>query len=258
MKIYSWNTYWHNKTLDKALRFIQETDADIICLQEVVPEFLERLRSLPYHVASSVHMGRHFLDGSNEAAYNVILSRYPILASTRVTLPDSGAPFRTRLLVRLMRPFGWGLIANERGFLYADIAAPGGTVRVFCVHLSLSGPSQRRLELEVVRQNLPVGLHALICGDFNIIDQPLLKLFNWFLGSSVFESMPWHRERTRSEMHFAETGFKNPLRGKVTHGFSRSQLDHILVPEDCVVLNAGVSTKKYGSDHNPVVVEIEL
>ncbi len=68
--------------------------------------------------------------------------------------------------------------------------------------------------------------------------------------------MPWHRERKQAEARFRDVRLKNPLRGRVTHGFSRSQLDHILVPEDVKVLRAEVVRKTYGSDHHPVLVEV--
>ena len=53
-------------------------------------------------------------------------------------------------------------------------------------------------------------------------------------------------------------GFKNPLRGKITHRISRSQLDHILVSSDFSVQNAEVIPDPHGSDHNPITVETLL
>jgi endonuclease/exonuclease/phosphatase family metal-dependent hydrolase len=244
-----------NTRQDAAYDFIAKSDFDIFCLQEVPARFLERLKELPYHVAFAPDSILVLSPKRRMMTYAVIISRYPVAASGAVRLPDMRAPMRTRLVTSLMKPFGWTKNAGK-GFVWADIETPDGRLRVFSLHLTLSSPTNRRAELEIVASMLPENHASIVAGDFNIIDHALMKTLNWFLGSSIRESHPFHRERKHIEERFAHYKFKNPLRGRVTHGISQSQLDHILVPEAWNVLSADVSKKKYGSDHRPVFVEV--
>jgi endonuclease/exonuclease/phosphatase family metal-dependent hydrolase len=95
-----------------------------------------------------------------------------------------------------------------------------------------------------------------MAGDLNIIENPRVKMLNWFLGASVYESLPWYSERARFEKRFLEAKLKNPLRNKITHGFSKSQLDHILVSESLTITDSGVHADRHGSDHSPVYVDL--
>jgi endonuclease/exonuclease/phosphatase family metal-dependent hydrolase len=224
-----------------------------------VPEkFLSRLKTLPYHLAFAPDSIMLVAPQKTMTHYAVILSRFPIASSGPLRFPKAPSPLRARLLTKAMKPFGWRKNAGK-GAVWADVDVPGmGRVRLFSLHLSLSSPTKRREELEMIAKDLPTDRPAILAGDFNVIEHALIKSLNWFLGSSIRESHPFHRERKHIEERFAHYKFKNPLRGKVTHGFSRSQLDHILVPEGFSAVDAGVVQQTYGSDHRPVFVSLSI
>ena len=256
MKIYSWNMFCFNARQDAAFEFIRSADFDIFCLQEVPEKFLERLKTLPCHLASAPDSIMFVTPRKTEAHHAVILSRFPISDSGPISFPKGASPLRSRLLTKAMKPFGWKKNGGK-GSVWADVSVPGtGAVRVFSLHLSLASPTERGAELEMVAGDLPKDIPAILAGDFNVIEHALVKSFNWFLGSPLRESHPFHRERKHMEERFAHYNFQNPLRGKVTHGISQSQLDHILVPKEWVVAGASVGKKKYGSDHRPVYLEV--
>ena len=256
MKIYSWNVFSLNSDFERVFDFIAGADWDVFCLQEVPEEFLERLKMLPAHVTYAVDEILFLKKGKTQTNYAVVLSRSPIISSGAVPFPSFRLAPRTRHAVKLI----YGVSDVEKhGAVYADIAAEGSRVRVFSLHLALAGgPSRRKIELEVVRELAEEAESSILAGDFNIVEHPLTKSFNWFVGSPMSESHPWHDERSAVENFFASLGFKNPLRGRVTHAWSRSQLDHILVPKGATVLKAEVIKKTYGSDHHPIFVEVAL
>lgn len=254
MRVYSWNMLYKNKRLDRAFSFIHGLEFDILCLQEVPERFLPLLSALPYEMVSTtdaVMRSRR----RETAMYIVILSRFPIRASGAVPFPELRLPARTRWLLKAKEG---RLEMGARNALYADIDAGSGPVRIFSIHFTLSSPSARERELAVVERFLPKRFPAVLAGDLNIIEHPAVKPLNWIVGSRLSESLPWHRERSHVEKRFLVLGLKNPLRGRKTHGFSRSQLDHILVPKGSSVSEAKVVRRTYGSDHHPVVVACDL
>ena len=100
------------------------------------------------------------------------------------------------------------------------------------------------------------GLPTIVCGDFNTIESPLVSLLNWLLGGRISDSFLYKRERTHIEKRFVEHELRNPLRGKITHEFAGSQLDHILVSHAFTVKDAGVLSDRVGSDHHPILADI--
>jgi endonuclease/exonuclease/phosphatase family metal-dependent hydrolase len=257
MKIYSWNMYCYNRKLDRAFSYIQNLDFDVLCLQEVKEEFLERLKTLPYPLVSGVDIIKIPSRRRKQVLYTVIVSKYPILNSQRLSFPESPRPLRMRLFLLAMKPFGW-VHAMDRGSIFADIdAGREGRFRIFSLHLNLAGPSYRARELSIVEKYVPEGHSAILAGDFNIVEHWFFKFVSWLLGSPISEAVPSFDERSFVEAFFESLGFQNPLRGTVTHPFSRSQLDHILVPQRCAVTDFGVVKKSYGSDHRPVYIQVK-
>jgi endonuclease/exonuclease/phosphatase family metal-dependent hydrolase len=255
MKIYSWNMYFRNAVPDRALEFIQLLDFDVLCLQEVSEDFLARLKALPYPIAVGADVDRLFSRGTDRN-YLVILSKHPIIQTKAFALPIAPAPLRTRLFIQLMRIARWSRVANHGG-LRATIATPEfpGGIQIFSLHILLSNPGDRAAEFEHVMHERDTNIPAVVCGDFNLIDSPKLSILNWILGGSVGDAIHYDRERRSMEDRFALHDLMNPLRGKITHPFSRSQLDHILISTSLRARNARVVDERPGSDHSPICVE---
>lgn len=253
MIIYSWNMLFRNKSLDEAFAFISGADFDVMCLQEVPEAFLERLRALPYHLVTAVDNKRLTPPLGN--VYLVLLSRHPVKSHGTFDFPDYWPilPLRTRLFVRLMRPFGWARIRGRQG-LYADIEAPQGVVRIFDLHI-INGTIEKRLgEFERAMQYHDAALPTVVCGDLNTIGSPRVALINWLHGGSFSEVFGYPRERLAIERHFIELGFENIFRGRSTHSFAESQFDHILVSKHFPIAAAEIVRECYGSDHHPLRV----
>ena len=256
MKIYSWNIFYRNPQLESAYQFIKNLDFDILCLQEVPEDFLERLKKLSCHIAFAPEVDRLFSHGI-EQNFLVILSRHPVIRTEKFSLPMPHIPRRTRLLVKAMRPLHWSSVRNRHGF-YADIAPNGlsSIIRVFCLHLFLAHPEVRRNEFDIAMKHLDTKFPAIVCGDLNVLDSPFASSFNWLLGGRPSDAFAWRRERREIERQFAKHRLLNPLSGKATYLFPRCQLDHILVSRQLPVERAVVIPERVGSDHNPIQVTI--
>ena len=256
MKIYSWNMLYRNKELDRAFEFIAHADFDIFCLQEVPEHFLKRLQTLPYHLAFRIDVERLFRKRV-ERIFLVIISKHPITAQGEIAFPDYWPllPLRSRLFVHLMPSRFFSKIRN-RNVLYADVAVPGSPVRVFNLHLILAQSAWRLKEFETAMAERDPSRPTIVCGDFNTLQSPRVSLLNWILGGRASDAALYNRERTHIEKRFVEHELLNPLRGEVTHPFSQSQLDHILVSHSFTVKNASVLPRRFGSDHHPIRAEI--
>jgi endonuclease/exonuclease/phosphatase family metal-dependent hydrolase len=253
MRIYSWNMLYRNKELDRAFAFVAEADFDIFCLQEVPPAFLERLKHLPCHIAFCTDQLRIFSTSTTQN-FSVILSNHPITQTREIPFAEYWdlLPWRAHLFVWLMRPFHFSKIHGRHGLL-ADIRVGRETIRILNLHLALAQPARRRAELESALKHLQGP--TILCGDFNTLESPHITPLNWCMGSPFLDTLLFWRERNAMEHLFAEHGLRNPLRGKITHPFSRSQLDHILISPHFSLQNASVISDSYGSDHSPISVQ---
>lgn len=246
---------YRNTELNRAFRFISESDFDIFCLQEVPEEFLKRLQTLSCHLVETVDANHLFRVPTSHRI--VILSRYEIVQSKRIPFPDywPELPWRAKTLVWLLSPLGWSKRTN-RTALFADVVTPEGNVRVFNLHLVLATPEKRLREFEQAMAEHDLSLPTIVCGDFNTIEAPHVSILNWILGGRVSDAFLHRRERTYIEQRFVEHEFINPLRGKITHTFGGSQFDHILVSHSFSIKKADILLDRIGSDHHPIRVDI--
>jgi endonuclease/exonuclease/phosphatase family metal-dependent hydrolase len=258
MKIYSWNVLYSNKDMEGVRTFISGLDYDVLCLQEVPDTLLADLKKLPVNIAYHQEVARVLKTGGRAPNYSVILSKHSIGEQGKISFEELRVPLRTRLFVSLLLTIDLFCFVAERGALYADITVNGRILRVFCVHLTLWGPHNRAREFQVLEQHLSPTMPHVIAGDFNIIEFGPLKILSWLLGAPLWQGMPWYPERSLFEKRFTSAGLQNPLRNQVTHPFSKSQLDHILLSNDFTVTEATVLMDAHGSDHHPVTVTAML
>ncbi len=259
MKIYSWNLLRDNKKLEDAYQFIESLDFDVLCLQEVTEEMLERIKKMEFQLDYGVD--KYLISSAGETVnYNVILSRHPINSSGSIPLPEPTKPLIAKLsewLLKTLDFYSHWKTPSKPHATYADIQFPDRLVRVFSLHLLLWTPDTRRKEFEEILKHQLSDEGNILCGDLNILEKWPVTLLNFMLGGKMRELFSGKRERATFESLFSKQGLQNPLRGKVTHDYSRSQLDHILVPSTWSVLSAEVLSDAHGSDHQPVFVEAQ-
>ncbi|KKW43748.1 MAG: hypothetical protein UY97_C0008G0011 [Parcubacteria group bacterium GW2011_GWB1_57_6] len=254
MTIYSWNILYRNRRLDRVFSFIAQSDFDIFCLQEVPEYFLKRLQTLPYSIAYRTDVERLF-KRDIVRNFNVILSRHPITAQGEIPHDEYWPllPFYTRFFVRLIPSFSK---VRNRGGLYADITANAVSLRIFNLHLILAHPAWRLKEFEAAMAKRDASRPTIVCGDFNTLEARHIAPLNWILGGRISDALFHRRERIRIEQRFVEHELVNALSGEITHPFSRSQLDHILVSQSLSIKHAEVLRDRMGSDHHPIRVEL--
>ena len=247
---------FRNRELDRAFKFIKESDFDIFCLQEVPEEFLKRLQTLHCSIAYRSDVERLFTERTNNN-FVVTLSKHTITHQGEIRFPEYWhlLPLRTRIFVSLMRPFHFSKIRN-RGGLYVDVTIHKTSMRVFNLHLILAQPAWRIQEFEMAMTERDPSRPTIVCGDFNTIEAPHISILNWLLGGRVSDAFLHKRERTNVQERFLQHELVNSLAGSITHQLSRSQLDHILVSNSFSIKNASVLPDRIGSDHHPICVEI--
>ncbi len=263
MKVLSWNMLFNNAQSERALVFLRDCGADIICLQEVPDPFLARLCELPYALVYAPETDRVFR-GTRSHQNLIILSRYPIKSHTILPLPNRERerdPVRTRLFIGLMYLLcKWARGTGERSALIAEIETPNGRIEVFNLHLPLHRALWRRKEFETIVGKRNPSMPTIVCGDFNTLESRRISILSWLLGGPFADSFFWRRERAHMEERFSAHALTNALRGRVTHPLSQSQLDHILLSRHFTFSEARAADDAVGSDHRPVsaLVVLEL
>ena len=146
------------------------------------------------------------------------------------------------------QPFGQAEL-GEKGFLYSELALPGGHLPVVNLHLDFRSRRRRILQVErlidyLEARHLQAGNETyfapIICGDFNSRAtkqrDAVRHLIAYLEGHCAYQLMP--------------SGGKTFPSILPTHG-----LDFIFVPPSYEVRRCEV-LKAYVSDHRPVLVEV--
>ncbi|MCM2294348.1 endonuclease/exonuclease/phosphatase family protein [Allorhizobium sp. BGMRC 0089] len=256
--------------------------ADVIALQEVtrgaavndgadLPEIFASLFP-DYHwiygPACDLHSASEIVDGRRvDRRYqfgNMILSRWPILSHRLLLLP------RTRSYERLNM---------QRGASEAVIDAPGGALRLYCVHLDHVAPDERIAQIHFLKERAfnfvqeggaitmgaefglpqpPMTEDFLLMGDFNM--QPESPEYVAMVGTKdayydrdartgvPVDALARLGRLTPGCYSWEETGHPD-MRMHLDYGF----LSGSLVPR---LKDAWVDVKAEGSDHFPVWVEL--
>lgn len=152
LKILSWNI-WFGTYLDKVIQYLQQSRADIICLQEVtqtpegknnISENIARTLGYSYVYATGMDLrpwGKPLVMGE------AILSKYPIISS------------KTHVLSK----------TESRIALQADIQVANNVLHIFNTHLLHTHQQPSEIQEEQARTLISVvpKQSALVMGDFN-------------------------------------------------------------------------------------------
>lgn len=145
--------------LDRIARVIEATKADVVCLQEV-DRHLSRTGRVDMPKVLSEKLGMDYVFGANylfdDGEYgNLTLSRFPIVESTNIALPNPDDK-------------------EPRGCLYTEILVkssvpdePDFSFLVYNTHLGLS-PTEREAQAESIAASLKLsGAGCVVVGDMN-------------------------------------------------------------------------------------------
>jgi len=139
------NKYYTRTNLKKIRPFLEETTADIICLQEG-KEVVEKLNSFTkiknYYCVSS---------SENEDGANVILSKFPVVSSGIIVCPNFANKFSGKAI-------------------WANIQIGDKIVKIYNCHFGIIGvgPQERAKALKFIINDSKSNQGAtIICGDFN-------------------------------------------------------------------------------------------
>lgn len=251
--VLSWNVWSENRKIDAVVDFLNSQHSNIMCLQEVSHELYLRLKAdSAYHVYQAIDEYH-----GDSLSYLVIAGRHP-LANTKK--PHRSFKFKKGLRTFIARLFRWRE-GQEYHYVDMDFSLHKGDdtssrIRFFNVHLdSAVGPWRRlRLFKQVLRRRDRNGRN-IICGDFNVLNTWYAWLYRLILGSW---GDAWVKERSIFLKLFKKRRLKNIFDGFITHNTFASQLDYILVPEEVEVLSKKIFEESYGSDHKPILVELEV
>jgi endonuclease/exonuclease/phosphatase family metal-dependent hydrolase len=247
LKILSWNVYCRNRRFDKALRFIDSHGADVICLQEVPVEILHIIKKeSPYFISEAMS---HDHGKKPLKTRNVIISRYPIQETRSFLFKDEAKHSIKSRVTKLTGPLE---------FHYVDILLEDKKVRVFNSHLECNTSPRVRAEQfkQVVKESKDDRIN-IYCGDLNTYGKWYINLFIGYFSNYTFRDIAQSEKKLFSKI-FNEYNLFDVFSGHVTYPRFLLQLDHILIPRDIEVISKKVYKQRYGSDHRPVFVEVEI
>lgn len=226
LKVLSWNI-WYDGHFDEISKFLNDFDADIVGLQEVVPDDATRdtigfLKKLGYHY---VFAPVHTIKKDGRTMGNAIFSKYPIVDN------------KTHLLSE----------ANPRNALQADIKIDGKIFHIFSTHLlhTHQQPSEiQDLQTENLIKVLPDG-NTVVMGDFNATPE-----------SNTVKLMEAKLKNTDSSLMSTWSMYKEGC-NVCNPNEINTKLDYIFTSSDIKASTSAVHQSK-GSDHLPISIDIEI
>jgi endonuclease/exonuclease/phosphatase (EEP) superfamily protein YafD len=233
LKVVSANVWYRNDGYAAAINYLESTDADVIALIEVTPQWLTALQPLyakyPYRIDCMA---------STPPCEMLLLSRHPFQRSYAGRI-EGRAPV-----------IAWG-----------EIAFGGRSVTVAATHLSWP----LRAEVDADRILPGAALQPAIDGAYPLVQsQQAANLAQYLQGLGPdlvlmgdFNSVPWSRTQVALR---AATGLKNEGPMVLTWPkwqprWTRLPIDHIMTRGALTRLNFK-SGRYIGSDHRPVEAEI--
>jgi endonuclease/exonuclease/phosphatase family metal-dependent hydrolase len=225
LKILSWNI-WYDGHFDIISKFLAEADADIIGIEEIVPNDLQRniigfLEKLGYHYIVAPVLT--IKDG--RIMSNAIFSKYPIISSETYLLSEE----------------------KSRNVLRAYIKIGDETLHVFCTHLlhTHQQPSEiQKLQIENLIKVLSKE-KTILMGDFNATPESntIGKISKVLVNTDSKQEPTWCVYKEGCSVCNLE---------KVS-----IRLDYIFASQDLKTDSSKVYQSK-GSDHLPISVNIEI
>jgi len=202
----------------------------------------------------------HKGNGKKVPSYLVILSRFNARCrSIRFRHQPKRSWFARKFGLEEGLEFHYIDIELSRGDKREKRAVP---LRIFNIHLeNAAGPKWRMARFNEVLRSLSKKRKNIICGDLNVFRAWYSwswRLLLFLLGYPCSWGELWFREHEFFQRIFEKNNFADIFSGAATHEWSGNQLDYILVPNDFEISSHTLFSETYGSDHRPMLVEIEI
>jgi endonuclease/exonuclease/phosphatase family metal-dependent hydrolase len=240
ISVLQWNVLFKEKA-DNILEFIQSTDADIVCLQELTQDSeANPKRDIPKEISELGYESFYVrtIDKPDWIMGNGIFSKLPIHASRQVFLRHELPNFQ-------------GASNESRAYLECTFNYNGRPLVVGTAHLSFAPgftfSPEKEQEAEFFKQVLAKNSeHFVFTGDFNALpDSGLIQT----LTKTYQHAGPDFTEATWTTKPFDYEGFQaKDLNWR---------LDYAFATPDVQVLSSEIIKTDY-SDHLPILTKIKL
>lgn len=208
---------------ERILDVLAEIDADIVLLQEADRRFGERQSAIPFHMLAE------------HSAYRPIPYE---MRHGSIGWHGNAVLLKPGIEIERHQPLHLPVL-EPRGAVLADLAVPGGRLRVVGMHLDLSGLWRRR-QARSILDDLNQQAHALptlLAGDMN----------EWGRGGCLRDFGQHHRPVTFGPSFHA----RRPV----------GRLDRMFVSPSIIVEESGVhhsALARNASDHLPIWARIRI
>lgn len=243
LSVLQWNV-WFKESADKVVQFIRETDADIVCLQELTQDSVPNPnRDIPAEIKalgySAAYLPAHQRTGERHIKMgNGIFSKFPIISSRHVYVQHQDTDSQD-------------YSKENRVYLEAKIKINDTELTIGTTHLSyiprFAMTSEKQKEVD--RLVAAIGdnqQNYLFTGDLNSIPNSYTVAK---LGEFLNSAGPNFSEPSWTTKPFSYDGFE-----ATTLDW---RLDYIFTTPDLQVLSSKIIQTDY-SDHLPILTEIEI
>lgn len=250
LKLLNWNVYYRNSHLEDVLDFIQSTDADLICLQEVSSKLNKKInQETRYFVRECVDYYKR-----GEDTYLMILSKTKPIQSGTYTYFDGNIHSLLHTYWKIL----FGLEQNNQS-IYIDLEINNKLIRIHNTHLTWdTTPSVRIMQIKRFFNFVNQGPKAFVMADLNTFSNRLIGLLSAIPLSYKLEDLSINERKVVDDL-IIRSGFHNPYKGITSWPLIQTgfQMDHILIPQEYHISNVEFLEETYGSDHLPQIIEID-
>lgn len=260
MKIISWNVSRNEKKRSFQTQFLKNSDAQIICLQEVTANCLKILEKEFYNY--SITIGKEFFYNKDPKysikLYLVILSELDINRAEKINhinYEESQIPLAYKIFEKKK------FVNKHIETLIVQVTFKNKKYTIFNSHLEcVASPYFREKQLNNILNQSNSHENNIFCGDYNTfgrayINLVLFPLFNYSTKEIfVNENKLFHEEFSKRELYNSLDNLGTFKRK--TFKMLPFQIDYILLSKKISLSQVYIDKKAPGSDHLPVVAII--
>lgn len=164
MKIITYNIHkgmdeFNKNTLQELINFLKKSNADIICLQEV-------LQSMHYEIMNDLNINGHFL------------------STVKLKDDNYGISIYFNKCINYVQEFYLTSKKEQRGFIHIEFFLNSKLVNVINTHLGLNEEERKKQLYEIYSYADKLRGKTIICGDFNELN---VKINNYYDLAILFD-----------------------------------------------------------------------